>query len=392
MYPFCGVKTDKKGVESYTGLCGYSFGLLQQSLKFNYTTHRTPEFVWGGRGADGKWAGQLGMVARNIWVLLAGISLFLAVLLALQGKPRSARTFWKRCYDVIFELLGNIVLEASARQHRSHPSRMIIAFWWMSLVVMMNTFTGHMKASMAVQKELPRVDSIQDILDRPKLIPVIIRGSTFEEVFTRSPRKDDQLLWQRVKRMKSILPSVEVFSKDIFDDVLAGRKVVFLDTLLFVYWVGKFYSSQLPRGEFYLAKYPVLTPIMSMWANKNLDRDVIKALHERSRWITESGMADHWKLSLMDRSWRAVKTSGGSEYAALKTADVMALLFIWLAGVTLASVVFVVEICLQLRFRKSASFQHRRTFRTVSDATITRSAVATTAAVECVIVASPYLH
>lgn len=61
--------------------------------------------------------------------------------------------------------------------------RIVIAFWWLMLIVLMNTFTGHMKASMTVQEELPRLDSVQDVVDHPDVTPVIIRGSTFEEVF-----------------------------------------------------------------------------------------------------------------------------------------------------------------------------------------------------------------
>lgn len=47
----------------------------------------------------------------------------------------------------------------------------------------MNTFTGHMKASMTVQEELSRLDTIQDVLEHPDIVPVIMRGSTFAENF-----------------------------------------------------------------------------------------------------------------------------------------------------------------------------------------------------------------
>ncbi|CAN7948603.1 unnamed protein product, partial [Ixodes hexagonus] len=216
----------------------------------------------------------------QIWLIIAAIVLTLSLGLSLRGQLKGFEAFKSRLYDRVFEMLGNLVLEASPRTPRDPHIRIVIAFWWLMLIVLMNTFTGHMKASMTVQEELPRLDSVQDVVDHADVTPVIISGSTFEEVFKESTRRDHRLVLERAQQAKSVLPAREIFTKSTFDEVLAGRKVIFLDTLLFHYWVGRFYE-RLPRGEFYLAKEAVLYPAMCMWLSRSVDSRVAKAIHIR---------------------------------------------------------------------------------------------------------------
>ncbi|XP_049268444.1 uncharacterized protein LOC125757188 [Rhipicephalus sanguineus] len=220
----------------------------------------------------------------------------------------------------------------------------------MMLIVLMNTFTGHMKASMTVQEELPRIDTLQDIVDHRDVTPVVIRGSTFDEIFRVSNRRDHQLVWRRALQRRAVLSGRDIFVKSMFDDVLEGRKVIFLDTLLFHYWVGRFYQG-LTRGEFYLAKEAVLYPSMCMWLNRNVDPAVAKALHMRSRWVAESGMASHWKNLLVERSQRTSGGAGGSQStqsmstaSPLQLQDVAAVLQLLMAGACVSLPVLVAEI------------------------------------------------
>ncbi|CAN8000988.1 unnamed protein product [Ixodes pacificus] len=237
--------------------------------------------------------------------------------------------------------------------------RIVIAFWWLMLIVLMNTFTGHMKASMTVQEELPRLDSVQDVVDHPDVTPVIIRGSTFEEVFQESTRRDHQLLLRRARQAQSVLPPRQIFTKSVFDDVLAGRKVIFLDTMLFHYWVGRFYE-RLPQGEFYLAREAVLYPAMCMWLNRNVDHQLARVIHIRTRWIAESGLTQRWKYLLVERSQRK---SGGlsdsqgqplSMASSLQLQDVAAVMQLLVAGLCVALITFLAELVVSSRSSPSS--------------------------------------
>ncbi|XP_077520166.1 uncharacterized protein LOC144129991 [Amblyomma americanum] len=299
-------------------------------------------------------AGHIGGFDTQIWVIIAGILLFLSVVLSLYERWKTLKSFASLFYSYVFELLGNLLIEASHRSHDDPHMRTVIAFWWMMLIVLMNTFTGHMKASMTVQEELPRIDTIQDIIDHRGVTPVVIRGSTFDEIFRVSNRRDHQLVWNRALQRRTVLSGREIFVKSMFDDVLEGRKVIFLDTLLFHYWVGRFYQG-LPRGEFYLAKEAVLYPSMCMWLNRNVDPVVARALHVRSRWVVESGMASHWKNLLVERSQRKSRGVGSSTQSAqsmssakaLQLQDVAAVMQLLVAGSCVALSVLLIEMALR---------------------------------------------
>ncbi|KAL1430497.1 hypothetical protein MTO96_014941 [Rhipicephalus appendiculatus] len=274
-------------------------------------------------------AGHIGGFDTQIWLIIAAILLFLSVGLSLYERRNSVKKFSTLFYNYVFELLGNLLIEASPRS------------------------PDDPHASMTVQEELPRIDTLQDIVDHRGVTPVVIRGSTFDEIFRVSNRRDHQMVWRRALQRRTVLSGRDIFVKSMFDDVLEGRKVIFLDTLLFHYWVGRFYQD-LTRGEFYLAKEAVLYPSMCMWLNRNVDPAIAKALHMRSRWVAESGMASHWKNLLVERSQRTSGGAGGSQStqsmstaSPLQLQDVAAVLQLLMVGACVSLPVLVAEIVIQ---------------------------------------------
>ncbi|XP_042142344.1 uncharacterized protein LOC121833270 [Ixodes scapularis] len=149
--------------------------------------------------------------------------------------------------------------------------------------------------------------------------------------------------------MRTILSPRETFTKFMFDEVLKEKRVIFLETFTFTYWVGKFYKS-MPRGEFYMAKETVVNPAMCMWINRNMDSYFIRAIHVRSRWITESGLPQRWKHLMMEQSRHNSSGVIGSplqslsSVAPLRLQDVAALMQILLAGSCIALAAFLVEV------------------------------------------------
>ncbi|CAN8026514.1 unnamed protein product, partial [Ixodes persulcatus] len=110
----------------------------------------------------------------------------------------------------------------------------------------------------------------------------------------------------------------------MFDEVLAGKKVIFMDTFTFVYYLGRFYKS-MARGEFYMAKETVVNPAMCMWINRNLDNHLASVIHR-------------WKHLLMERSRQMSSVGVGSQAQSISSAsplqfhDVAALMQILLMG------------------------------------------------------------
>ncbi|EEC12966.1 glutamate receptor, putative [Ixodes scapularis] len=115
--------------------------------------------------------GYIGGFDAQIWMTIASVLLCLSTLLALYSSLKGLRTFLDHFYDYLFEMLGNLLLEASPNPVSDPHVRIVVSFWWLMLLVLMNTFTGHMKASMTVDEELPRLDTLQSVLDRKDIVP-----------------------------------------------------------------------------------------------------------------------------------------------------------------------------------------------------------------------------
>ncbi|XP_077534683.1 uncharacterized protein LOC144146621 [Haemaphysalis longicornis] len=95
----------------------------------------------------------------------------------------------------------------------------------MAVFVLASGFTGHMKASLTMKEEGSRIDSLADIIARPEVVPVIIKGTTYEELFRSSPDRMQRLTWERANRLGSIIPPKQVFTREVYEDVLHSKKV-----------------------------------------------------------------------------------------------------------------------------------------------------------------------
>lgn len=93
--------------------------------------------------------------------------------------------------NVMSRVLSDVVdqpVAASPRVTRESAKRWTLGAWWLAVFVMASGFTGHMKASLTMKDEGGRMDTVHDIVLRPNVVPVIIRGTTFVELFSvRSP-------------------------------------------------------------------------------------------------------------------------------------------------------------------------------------------------------------
>lgn len=63
-------------------------------------------------------------------------------------------------------------------------TRVLIGVWWLAVIFATTSFTSHMQASMTIKTEVPRLESVKDIVKKPRITPVIIDGMAFD-VFLR---------------------------------------------------------------------------------------------------------------------------------------------------------------------------------------------------------------
>ncbi|XP_050024339.2 uncharacterized protein [Dermacentor andersoni] len=233
-------------------------------------------------------------------------------------------------------------------------TRMLIGVWWVAVVFATTSFTSHMQASMAIKTEVPRLESVADIIKHRRIVPTIIDGMAFDVFFKTSTNPDDQELWRRVQQHHSQLPFSKVFRRETYEAVLDGRQVVFMEQSLYHYGIRRHYSHEPPRGQFYFGKVNVLTVPCAIFVSYNASGFLKKSLHQTTRWICESGLLDRHLEGVLLQTWRQLERAH-SAAEAIRSEDVSGLFAVWIMGMGMAAVATLGEGIMACRGRVAAS-------------------------------------
>lgn len=90
---------------------------------------------------------------------------------------------------------------------------------------------------------------------------------------------EDNEIWRRIQAHRSQLPFKRVFTRKTYEEVLDGKKVVFMEQSLYHYGILKQYSDETPKGQFYFGKVNVLTVPCAIFVSYNATPLVKKNLH-----------------------------------------------------------------------------------------------------------------
>ncbi|XP_040354729.2 uncharacterized protein LOC121045686 [Ixodes scapularis] len=219
---------------------------------------------------------------------------------------------------------------------------MLIGVWWLGVLFTTTMFTSYMQASMTIKTEAPRIESIKDIVKRPDILPIIIDGMSFDVILSTSTFPEDNQVWRRIQKHQSQWSFKRVFSRDTYEDVLDGKKVVFMEQSLYHYSVQLLYPDEPPKGLFYLGKDKAVTLPCSMYVSYDAPQRVKKSLHRMSRWICESGLMGMHLNNVLLKTW---KMQGLQQIRAnaLSVDDVFGVFALWPIGMALAATALLVE-------------------------------------------------
>ncbi|CAN8003864.1 unnamed protein product, partial [Ixodes pacificus] len=248
----------------------------------------------------------------------------------------------------------------SVRPVRDVIGRIVVSVWWLSVLVLMNSFQGTMKASMSVKTPTERLETFQDLADRPHIKPILIRGTTFEHQFKVSKEPALRAILAMVRKHKSIMPASEAFTRKTFEELLSGRAILFMDGTVMNSYIPTLFPEKPKTAEFYASKQRTISAQFSMLMRKGLDPRIAGLLHVRSRWLHESGLLDKKRKDLQPRSWFNGRQAPSSVHD-LNIDDTVALFYMALLGLVVATVVFFLEIVVYKFFEKRDRAQRRAT-------------------------------
>ncbi|KAL3192796.1 hypothetical protein MRX96_058659 [Rhipicephalus microplus] len=410
--------------------------LLTENLGFTYTLHSPEDGHWGVPLPNGNWTGLVGMMHNNIsdlalgpLVMTYGRSLVTTFssqvttdyLTILAGFPNIIHAsifgtlmafelqgyFWQVwlallasllfCFSaaVMFDLFSqrkmgtpikDILLanwwmyfsvlfnEAAPRTPRGTPSRVVFAMWWLTVVVLMNAFTGHMKATMMVRREPDRIDSMKDLAKHNHMKTFVWKGSAYESLLKNSLNIPEyQAVWRMVVRCNGTIETKSLYSKANLIEVQQGVAAIVGDATTMRFHVAT-NCGVLRHGTFYFSKEQFFPHKYAVALNRYEDPAFVAAVNQRSVarmalaaacWVdvivryvkstptsfAKPGSAGRWRVGLLDGwmeeqygDWR--KCSAGSEevYQHLSLFEAQSIFVIYLMFSAAAAVAFLGEL------------------------------------------------
>lgn len=91
-----------------------------------------------------------------------------------QRRQRLTRIFWT--------FVASVFLESSTFNFTSHSQRLLFGFWFLMIVVLMNTFVSYMESALMLKEETDRVETIEQLAHHPEIQPMVFEAAGFLQV------------------------------------------------------------------------------------------------------------------------------------------------------------------------------------------------------------------
>ncbi|XP_049513457.1 uncharacterized protein LOC119431423 [Dermacentor silvarum] len=230
----------------------------------------------------------------EVWLTLLGSLVVLAVVASLA--PNLEHGFLFEFKNNMFRLLAIIFMECNPRTPRQSSARIVIAFWWLAMLVLTNFFTGEMKAALTVrQPSGHRVDSAAQLAARVDMNAYTMRGTLYHLVLAHSPREHDQQVARKLTPSFRV-PYRRLYSPDVLDEVANGKAVIIADRTSAIYQMSRACHSY-PSHEFYFGRERLFSHMQVIYYRRLREptlMNVVKQWNKRMNWLTEAGLLRKW--------------------------------------------------------------------------------------------------
>ncbi|KAH9363447.1 hypothetical protein HPB48_006017 [Haemaphysalis longicornis] len=169
---------------------------------------------------------------------------------------------------------------AGSSSPRASSSRVVVASWWLAMLVFANVFTGKMKAGLTVrQQSIQRIDSAADLAARADVKLYMLRGPAYPLLLALSPRADDRQIYRKLKP-GALVPYSRLWSADVLDQLVEGKAVIIADRTTLMYQAAKRCHGY-PNHEFYFGRERLFSHPLVVYYNRGNVRFLMKAWERR---------------------------------------------------------------------------------------------------------------
>ncbi|XP_077519941.1 uncharacterized protein LOC144129726 [Amblyomma americanum] len=241
-----------------------------------------------------------------------------------------------------WELFGNLLYESSPRSPSQTTGRIGMTVWLLGVLVIANSFAGHLKSSMAVKNEPPQIDSVGDVVARHDLRPIIWKGSHYEAFISGSQSHLLRKLWRMVVRTNGSQLGRIMYRDENMREVVEGRAVFMVDHNSMQYHMAAFCRREVVPS-FHFAREIIDEHRLSFLMSRFMPRDLHRRIYTRITWMYEGGLVSKWMGDELAGWQRCVRQTGGHSAEDLTINDTLATFVLWAIVMAIAAVALLVE-------------------------------------------------
>ncbi|XP_022236206.1 glutamate receptor ionotropic, delta-2-like, partial [Limulus polyphemus] len=236
--PWVWVNETSDGKVAIEGPMADVLEFLAKSVNFTYTLIVPKDHQWGIRLPNGSWTGMIGMMVRNEadfglgpfavnydrntavdttipifidyntilvnyrkdgpsifsylmafgWEVWLGLILslltisFIACFFDFVMSNNLKTTRWINSFPkYVWKFYGNLLYQGSSHEQILHHQRVLQTFWWLTVIVIMQSFSGHLMAILVMKADV-QINNLKD-LEKSGILPGVEKGSSLHSMF-----------------------------------------------------------------------------------------------------------------------------------------------------------------------------------------------------------------
>ncbi|XP_067141322.1 glutamate receptor ionotropic, kainate 5-like [Centruroides vittatus] len=249
----------------------------------------------------------------------------------------------KKLNEYFWAYLGTIFCESMSMNPSFDSTRIVIAVWWLAVIVLMNGFSGNMKANMMQRPEPDKIQSIKELVTRPHIRPIVMKGTAYETYIKTAPSEEFKKLWDMILDHDGLLLPSEMFSVETLEEVKNGESVYIAEPVTLKYYVGK-NCKEFEDAFFYFSREIFYPHYFTVSFRKDLRKDVRRVLDTTMRRILEGEDFDGKLMMKINHEFgRCTFQDNAQQEKTLNMEDLLGIFGLFLMGLGAATVVFVIE-------------------------------------------------
>ncbi|KAM7283390.1 glutamate receptor ionotropic, kainate 5-like [Ixodes scapularis] len=253
---------------------------------------------------------------------------------------------WK-VLDHLWTYVSALLKQGSRAFISAHGIKFLASAWLLSTLILTTYFTSLIVATLTVKTSSPRIDNIEDLIQRPYVKPLIAKGTQFFALLESSQTESYIKLRDMITHNHGGRDILKLYNPDDISLIMQEKAVLLLDK-----FSPKLHLSHMCptlEGQFYIGKGYLYLWNCVWVTHKDFPKDVMVEINKRITWWLESGVPVMHSYELdPPQATCFVGSHKESSYVfgTMRFQDLTTVFFLYLIMSALAIVVFCLEIAI----------------------------------------------